>query len=177
LHGQIHHTAARQVAAENIWCEDEMEMKISGVMKETSIFGGCLRLSRQIRSRLGENEIFIQDEVRNMGFQRCPHMILYHFNFGFPLLTEKTLITTSIQPREIETPLNGYREWQAPDANYLERVYYHQSQGIPEVQIVNSSFPLHDGVAKAKVQASFIGLQIRCQGLYSGKCPGLERMF
>ncbi|MCY9695126.1 aldose 1-epimerase family protein [Paenibacillus alginolyticus] len=154
LHGRIHHTPARQVTAVSNWFEDEMEMRISGEVEETSIFGGCLRLSRQIRSRLGENEIFIQDEVRNMGFQRCPHMILYHFNFGFPLLSEETAINfkdTSVQARESENSISGYQEWQAPDANYQERVYYHHIHGEPEVQIVNKHFPLHDGETEVQV--------------------------
>jgi hypothetical protein len=154
LHGRIHHMPARQVAAESSWTQDEMDMKVSGVIEETSIFGGCLRLSRQISSRLGENEILIQDEVRNMGFQRCPHLILYHFNFGFPLLSEGTVINfkdTSVQARESGNSISGYKEWQAPDANYQERVYYHQLQGEPEVQIVNHHFPFHGGDAEVQV--------------------------
>ncbi|TXK85031.1 aldose 1-epimerase family protein [Paenibacillus sp. N3.4] len=156
LHGRAHHTTACQVTAGCSWEEDEMEMRISGVIEETSIFGGHLRLTRQISSRLGENSLFIQDEVRNMGFHRCPHMILYHFNFGFPLLSEDTTVKfqgAKVQSREQETPTDSYDAWHAPDADYQERVYYHyhDSGSQPWVQIENPNFPLVLGGVKVRV--------------------------
>ncbi|MFD0693887.1 aldose 1-epimerase family protein [Paenibacillus sp. GCM10027628] len=154
LHGRVHHTPAKQVAAESSWHEDEMEMRISGVVEETAIFGGHLRMTRQIRSRLGQNTIHIQDEVRNMGFQCCPHMMLYHFNFGFPLLSEETTVkfhSTQVKAREREMPIEGYEAWQAPDAGYRERVYYHDSNEKPWVQIENPNFPFHSGRGKVRV--------------------------
>jgi hypothetical protein len=154
LHGRVHHIPAKQVAAGSEWSDDECEITVSGVVDETSIFGNQLRLSRQICSRLGTNEILIRDEVRNMGFKRCPHMILYHFNFGFPLLSEETQIkikNTQIQAREAETSLEGSTEWQAPDPDYDERVYYHLPLGKPNVEISNPSFPIHSGTAPVTV--------------------------
>ncbi|NQX67169.1 DUF4432 family protein [Paenibacillus alba] len=154
LHGRMHHTPASQVSAESSWHEDEMEMRIAGSVEETSIFGGHLRLTRQIRSRLGENSLLIQDEVRNVGFERCPHMILYHFNFGFPLLSEETTIhfhSASVQAREQQTPMGGYRAWQAPDKDYQERLYYHDTSSKPLVQIENPNFPFHSGGANVRV--------------------------
>lgn len=158
LHGRVHHTPAKQVSATSQWSEDEMEMTVSGVVDETSIFGGQLRLSRVISSRLGLNEIIIRDEVRNMGFQRCPHMILYHFNFGFPLLSEATRIlvkNTRVTARDAETSLAEADEWQAPAASYSERVYYHQLNGNSEVEILNSQFPVHPGSAPVKVSLNW----------------------
>jgi galactose mutarotase-like enzyme len=157
-HGRAHHTPAKQVSAISEWSEDEMEMTISGVVDETSIFGGQLRLSRAISSRLGVNEIVIRDEVRNMGFQRCPHMILYHFNFGFPLLCENTQIhfkNTKIIAHEAEASKIGSDKWQAPDPNYSESVYYHQINGQPEVEIVNPQFPVHLGSTPLKVSINW----------------------
>jgi galactose mutarotase-like enzyme len=173
LHGRVHHIPAKQIAAVSDWWDDEFEMTISGVVEETSIFGGHLCLSRQIRSRLGENDIIIRDEVRNMGFQRCPHMILYHFNFGFPLLSEETQIRfkdTEVQAREDETPLKGFDIWQAPDATYRERVYYHQTKGMPEVEIVNPHFPIHSGTAPVHVSLSWSGSTL--PQLVQWKMPG-----
>lgn len=113
------------------------------------------------------------DEVRNMGFQRCPHMILYHFNFGFPLLSEGTIFNftdTSVQARESENSISGYQEWQAPDPTYQERVYYHHLHGESEVQIVNKHFPLHDG--EAEVQATLRWSSDTLPKLIQWKMPG-----
>jgi hypothetical protein len=129
LHGRAHHLPARQVAAEGRWIGDEYEMTVRGVVEETSIFGEHLRLTREIKSRLGDNRMVIRDVVENAGFVKSPHMMLYHFNFGFPLLQEDTDIIFPpgvVVPREQETPINGYDRWEAPKADYAERVYYHR---------------------------------------------------
>jgi hypothetical protein len=149
LHGRVHHLAARQVCAEGRWQGDEYEMRVAGVVEETAIFGEYLRLTREIRSRLGQNQIEIEDVVENVGFETRPHMILYHFNFGFPLLGPQTTIrfpSQKVVPREAETPVAGYDRWQAPQAGYQERVYYHQemvaANGRVQASIHNPHFPL-----------------------------------
>ncbi len=93
LHGRAHNTPARQVVAEGGWQENEYKLRISGQIEESSLFGSHLRLTRTILSTLGHNGIIIDDEVENMGFEPAAHMLLYHFNFGFPLLSEDTQIT------------------------------------------------------------------------------------
>lgn len=65
-----------------------MEMSITAVMKESKVFGPHLELKRTITSKLGESVITISDEVTNRGNMPCPHMILYHCNFGWPLVDE-----------------------------------------------------------------------------------------
>jgi hypothetical protein len=155
LHGRIHHTPARQVSAQGTWLGDEYEMIISGVIEETMIFGEYLRLSREIQSRLGQNIIRIKDKLENIGFEPTPLMLLYHFNFGFPLMSEQTKIlfpSQRVVSREAETPLEGYDEWQKPTTGYQERVYYHEDilkstdgQGWAAAIIQNPKFPVADG--------------------------------
>ncbi len=68
----------------------QLEMSITGRIRETKIFGPSLELRRTISGRLGESIIAIHDEVVNVGNVTTPHMILYHFNFGWPLVDEGT---------------------------------------------------------------------------------------
>ena len=70
----------------------EMEMSITGIIRESRIFGPSLALRRTISSTLGEAIIRIHDEVINYGNTPAPLMILYHFNFGYPLVDEGTEI-------------------------------------------------------------------------------------
>jgi hypothetical protein len=70
----------------------KMEMSITGVMRESKIFGPSLELRRTISGTLGESYIHIHDEVTNMGNTAAPHMLLYHFNFGWPLADDKSEI-------------------------------------------------------------------------------------
>jgi hypothetical protein len=149
LHGRAHHTPARQVCAEGHWEGDEYLMAVQGKVEETSIFGANLRLTRNISSILGKNSIVIRDFVENAGFESAPHMLLYHFNFGFPLLqpdTEINFPAGRVTPREPGLPLEGLGSWQSPQAGYQERVYYHENlsnaeNGMTSVSIRNPHFP------------------------------------
>ena len=151
IHGRIHHQPARILTAEGSWEEDEYLINIKGVVEETKIFGEYLRLTRHIKSKLGENKIAIHDVVENIGFESAPHMILYHFNFGFPLLSEHTKITfpsKKVLARDQGTPVDGYEGFQEPECGIPERVYYHEldsdkmENDIAEVIIQNPNFPL-----------------------------------
>ncbi len=90
-HGRISNTPAEIISIlQPDPFQGEMEMSITGRIRETSIFGPRLELKRTISSRLGQPVIRIQDEVTNNGNQSVPHMLLYHFNFGWPLADEGT---------------------------------------------------------------------------------------
>lgn len=67
-----------------------MEMSITGVVRQTQIFGPSLELKRTISASLGQSLIKIHDEVRNVANTASPLMILYHCNFGWPLADEGT---------------------------------------------------------------------------------------
>jgi hypothetical protein len=67
-------------------------MSITGIVKETQIFGPSLELKRTISGTIGKASIRIHDEVINRGNSMSPHMLLYHYNFGWPLVDEGTNI-------------------------------------------------------------------------------------
>ncbi|CAN5239264.1 aldose 1-epimerase family protein [soil metagenome] len=68
----------------------KMEMSITGIIKETKIFGHSLELRRTISGTIGQASLQIHDEVINRGNTPASHMILYHCNFGWPLVDEGT---------------------------------------------------------------------------------------
>jgi hypothetical protein len=87
LHGRISNTPA---SIESIVQPDlimgRKEMSITGRMLETTVFGPTLELKRTISSSIGVSRIVISDTVTNRGNLDVPLMILYHFNFGWPLV-------------------------------------------------------------------------------------------
>ncbi len=93
LHGRIGNVVA---SLESVIQPDlsvgRMDMSITAVMKESSVFGPNLELRRTITSTLGKSVIKVDDEVVNCANTACPHMILYHCNFGWPLVDEATEI-------------------------------------------------------------------------------------
>jgi galactose mutarotase-like enzyme len=93
LHGRFSNIPA---AVESVLQPDpasgRMEMSMTALVRESKVFGPHLELRRTITSRLGEPAVTIHDEVINSGNEPCPHMLLYHCNFGWPLVDEGTEI-------------------------------------------------------------------------------------
>ncbi len=122
LHGELSNLAA---TVESIIQPDpvagKMEMSITGTMKQAQVLGPNLELRRTISATLGEAAIRIHDEVLNRGNLPAPHMLLYHFNFGWPLVDEGTqlLWKGAWQSREgnvnkIFTDANDFHKCPAP---------------------------------------------------------------
>lgn len=149
LHGRIGHIPASNVWADGAWRGDEYEMWVRGRMRETVVFGENLTLTRRIWTYLGASRVFIRDIVANEGFQRVPHTMLYHCNFGFPLLDEGTeLIAPSraVTPRDaVAAPgLGVHNRYEAPIDGYKEQCFYHEmvpgEDGFVTVLLVNRAF-------------------------------------
>ncbi len=153
LHGRLHHTPAREVGVATAWEGDEYVMRVRGVVEETIIYGEFLRLTRTITARLGSNTLAIDDTVENLAFTPTPFMLMYHFNFGFPLLDTATRITypsRSFVPIDAIAAAAGNLGWDRPDPAYVSRVYLHDDliadrRGWATAVIENGHFPLPGG--------------------------------
>lgn len=159
LHGRVHHTPARNVSTSAEWEGDQLLLRVSGVVEETIIYGTHLRLRREIVSNVGSTSLTITDQVENLGFAPSPLMILYHFNFGFPLLNEATTIDFPsrrlVSNPDIPTtgeadPTAGYDRWQAPNPEHAAQVFFHHdfvtdADGWATASIHNPHFPLPGG--------------------------------
>jgi hypothetical protein len=93
LHGRASNLPAQleSISQPNLATE-KLDMSITAVMKESRVFGPNLELRRTISSTLGEPTIRIHDVVTNVGNSRTPHMLLYHMNYGWPLVDKGTQI-------------------------------------------------------------------------------------
>jgi len=151
LHGRISHCPASQVNYRTYWAGEEYKLEISGEIRQATIFGENLILHRQITTALGSNRIQIKDVVTNEGFEPVPHMLLYHCNMGFPLVSETTrlqLKTQATSPRD-KTAEKGLADWntfQLPTPGYQEQVFIHQpvgdENGKATVELSNPSINL-----------------------------------
>lgn len=89
-HGRISNTPASQVAWKVNRDNQPAIIELTGVCRIASAQGEKLELERSITSEVGGRSIVIEDRVRNLGFNRTPVFLLYHCNFGFPLLSEES---------------------------------------------------------------------------------------
>lgn len=150
IHGRISNLPASNVYADGAWMEDgSYEMWVQGKVRQTIVFGENLELTRRISAKLGESKIWIHDKVTNLGYQTTPHMILYHFNAGFPVVDAGSrLVSTSMEyiPRDADAE-EGKEEhgiFSDPIDGYREKVYYHNMavdrDGYATTALVNPSF-------------------------------------
>lgn len=130
LHGSISNTPAEQTGWSEEWDGEDCIFSVRGLMRESSVFGPNLVLQRTLTSSLRSSGFTLTDTVTNEGFDETPLMLLYHFNFGYPLLTAFSKVYA---PSKDVTPVNDWaeqrlQEWsifEDPVPYQKERVYFH----------------------------------------------------
>jgi hypothetical protein len=145
-HGDFTHISARNVQYEGMWEGDEYRLQIRGIIREGALFYPNMELRRKITTYLGSSKFVIEDEVENIGYRTAPFMLMYHCNFGFPLIdtsSEVFLKSRSVMATD-DTPAGDVDDWNkitVPERNYENRVYYHEvepdSDGYCRVGILN----------------------------------------
>lgn len=70
----------------------DFSMHITGIIRQSQPLGLQFELKRTLSMVLGQSTLFIHDELLNRGNTPAPHMLLYHFNFGWPLVDEGSKI-------------------------------------------------------------------------------------
>jgi len=162
LHGRASNTPARGVCVREEWAgekgSEEYVISVSGRVREASVFGPDLELARTVETSLGARSFVVRDRATNLGHEPSPFMILYHMNFGWPLLDDGAEILAppcEAHPRN-EDAASGRdlaRRCQAPTAGYREKVYYHDvpasEDGFARVALVNRALAPPAGVAIA----------------------------
>lgn len=132
LHGRISSTPAIHVNTRSYWKEDNYFIEVSGEIRETNVFGENLVCYRTIVVSTLDNHIHIHDRVINEGFREEYLALLYHFNWGSPLLSEHSeLLFNPIQTkvRDSKAPAHSWNQLSPPTAGVEEVVYLHEMKG------------------------------------------------
>jgi len=154
MHGRISNTPGEEVCATAEWTGDVPVFTISGKMRESRLFGENLVLGRKITCKYGENKITIENTVENLRFRKEALLLLFHFNMGYPLLDEDSILvspTTILTPRDEEAKKGeaAFNQCQQPTPDYQEKVFYHHlktdKEGHTSVALINRKLEL--GVA------------------------------
>ena len=126
LHGSVGQLPCEQA----YWTEEEGKLIVHGVVKDETIFGRKLRLTRKIIVSLEDNSFEINDLIENTGDRVEPLEVLYHMNMGYPLLDEDSEITipsVEVKGRDAHAA-EDFENWmnrEKPTPGYQERCYYH----------------------------------------------------
>ncbi len=102
LHGKIANTPASYLAV-HIAAEPPHEIVIEGHVEESHLFGPQVRMITKISTTPGSNRLVVRDEFVNLKDQPMEMQVLYHWNFGPPLLEEGSRFAAplrTITPRD-----------------------------------------------------------------------------
>ena len=129
-HGRIHAIPADRFSVDVSVVDGTPQAVFKGTMTEAALFNDCLALTRVITCRYGENKISFTDTVENIGYHTTPHTVLYHFNMGYPLLSERAKLlipTDKITPLTDHAAAEQYKwdQLEPPKSGLQESCYYH----------------------------------------------------
>jgi hypothetical protein len=133
LHGRVSNAGAENLCISQEWVKDDYVITLQGTMRESSAMGEHMAMTRRLETRLGWKGFRLLDTIENRGFEPQPLMMLYHFNFGFPLLGPNAHIVGPIlgtEARDEEARKDrGVEEclsFPRPQPGYLEKVFFHR---------------------------------------------------
>ena len=130
LHGNIANVPARAVSVE---ITDEAII-VKGEVDETMMFGPALRLNTEIRTEFGSGKMTIIDTVTNLGNNPQEHEMLYHINYGAPLLEKGSRMIApfkQVAPRDSRSAagIDTFDAYGAPQSGFVEQVYKYELAG------------------------------------------------
>jgi len=131
LHGRISNIPAEDVGVTQQWVGDDYQIRVGGTVRQATVFGESLILRREISTRLGANALVVRDTVENASFRPEPLLLLYHCNFGYPILGAATRLHATpggVAPRDgaAAAGIAQHREFGDPQPGYVEQCFYHR---------------------------------------------------
>lgn len=163
LHGRIANLPAGFVSTK-VDTAGNGTLAVSGIVEEAALFGGCLRLDSTVRTTAGSNSLELYDTITNCSDVRNEVQILYHINFGPPLLEEGSRVYAAIEqlaPYD-EHSAKSSHEWDLcgkPTPGFVQQCYLLRplvdSQGVVTIL-------LSDPTGDFAVQITFDTLQLPC---------------
>ncbi|NQX35086.1 aldose 1-epimerase family protein [Herbiconiux sp. VKM Ac-2851] len=139
LHGRLTAIPARLLEAREIVDADtgDSVLRVVGEVVQATSFGEHLKLTRTVELDFTGREIRWNDTVENLGFERTPHMFLYHLNIGWPFVDEGTRLVASIAKTLWSSDSAAeqgvsYRTLPAPQPGFVEQVFEHELVAGPD---------------------------------------------
>ena len=131
LHGRAAHLPAENVRVRQEWRGDDYVLELEGETRQSRLFAENLKLERRLSTRLGASSVVVHDRVTNDGFRPSPLAVLYHCNFGFPVVSpdsELLVEDLAVTPRDATAAagVHQHRQFGPPEEGFAEQVFFHQ---------------------------------------------------
>jgi galactose mutarotase-like enzyme len=182
LHGHIANIPANYVAAE-VRDEDRGYLKITGRIDESHLFGPNFLLETSIESEVGSKSLTIRDRVTNRGSQPREVELMYHMNFGAPILSSASRIVASVieiasYDKQAAASINSWSSFQEPTSGFIEQCYFlklaEDAHGNTSVLLYNENLGLGVLLSFCLAELPCFTLWKHTAGLGDGYVTGLE---
>ena len=181
LHGRIANLPASKLSVEI----DEAvgQITVRGTVVENRFHFRRLQLETTISMRLDSNEISIADRVTNLSDRTDSIQMLYHNNFGSPVLEKGSRFFAPVKklvPRNLHAAsgLDQWDQYGAPDPEYAEQVYFMELAADTEqeslVMLSNAQQSTAVSIRHNVSQLPFFSLWKNTVGTSDGYVTGLE---
>ncbi|HMR30295.1 MAG TPA: aldose 1-epimerase family protein [Geminicoccaceae bacterium] len=156
LHGRVAYTPARLVGYGVRWRGEQGILWAEGEVRQAAMFGENLVLRRRIEAEVGGGTVTQTDSVTNEAFHPTPHGLLYHVNFGWPVVAEGTrlvapIAATPFTAHDPKATAIGPLIQAGPQSGFREQVYEHRvrsdAHGIGFAALLNPAQALPGGGA------------------------------
>jgi hypothetical protein len=127
VHGRIANRPAH--AVELTVDSDKQEILLKGIVEETRFHFTKLRMTSTITTKFNSSSFTVRDEILNFSASPQEIQMLYHVNFGLPLLDAGSRVVVpakSVIPRNGRAA-SGVKSWDsyaAPEPAWEEMVYF-----------------------------------------------------
>jgi hypothetical protein len=163
LHGRIANLPAHRV---ELVVDDANEtIALRGIVEESRFHYHKLRLDTLLTTRFDSMSLEWQDTVENFGGWRTGVQMLYHVNFGAPLLAEGAKLAAPVRqvaPMDPGTPspsAANWRDYHGPQSGYQQQVYLFDLLGDDSGR---TQVLLNDGAGTSAVRMRFNTRELPC---------------
>ena len=146
LHGKISNIPASEVIV-TVDRKAPYTIRVRGRVDERVFFGPKLELWTEISTVPGSNTFTISDTLTNRGSEAQEFMLIYHANYGSPLLEKGAKLVTAakrVAPfnDHAAKAVNQWDTYGAPKSGFVEEVYqifpYADKSGRTTIQLQNA---------------------------------------
>jgi hypothetical protein len=133
LHGSIANTPAARVSV-RVQLAPPYELSVRGEVRDATMFGPIFEMESVISTLPGTRQFSIHDTVTNGSAMPTEMELLYHCNYGVPLLGEGSQVVAPVEfvcPRDARAA-EGMTTWNTsgpPEAGFAEQCYFMRLQG------------------------------------------------
>ena len=179
LHGRIANLPAHSIKTEI----NDSEIGVQGQVDEARFKGQKLSLFSSVSTKPGSCEIIIRDRVSNLSALPGEFQLLYHINFGPPLLEEGARFLAPVKTLVPRTrhAANSVAQWSAfsaPQAGFEEQVYFMEllgdESGLSQVLLKNKAGTMGVSIHFNLIQLPCFTLWKDTAAMQDGYVTGLE---